>query len=838
MRLSRIIAERFGSLRSATLGPLGDGLTVVLGPNEAGKTSFTTLVRYVLYGYPTKRDAEPDYECDAGKRLGRLVFSDGDSQWALERAEGTHGGPLAISTLAGPDRPELLSEVTRGVSRDSFRVVFGFGLDEMVQIETGRGAGMDILSKLYAAKVGLEVSPSDVRAGLESEASELWRPSGRNPELNALKAKITEVKRQIADLESQASKFAQDQQRLAELDDQLEAARADREAATLRAQELGAAAQKLVDLETRVFEATEQAHLAREEIAQDDQKRAELVIDERLLAVAAELGEVLGESSGFRERLRRSGEQELEMSSLRARAALKLAEAGVGSPEADAADMGPETTAGVERWKTRLVGLESQAAMSRRAADTAKDALEPAWLESDKARRATSGSRLWAPGALMVALGLVIVAVAGVAADLLQAVLGLLVTGTGVALLVRVLRPQTTAPGALSREQVSGTAGAAELAAKRDAAELQQALDEWRTWLSIRGLGHAGEDPTAASLLLGSLKEYRALVADANRIAAARDQELAACAAYRAQLASLTEHVAPALSRLAFEDIPAQAARLSQDLEVARAADLTHRELNTRIANHESVAAQADARLALATEDRLSLLDRVGLGASDALLVATEAAAAKELARAATVAFDKIATDHTALATRLDSEGRDNAMATLRLELAVLDERRDFALERYAVLAVAETLMARTQSFTEQARQPQVVRRASELFESITEGRYVSVSVPSDGGEFIVFDPDSRPRPSSELSTGTAQQLYLALRIALIETLDEVGPGLPVLMDDVLVNFDPERKRGAAKAIRHLAAHRQVVLFTCHPETARLMQEVAPDHSQLTLDRC
>ncbi|MDP2232392.1 MAG: hypothetical protein Q8K89_02060, partial [Actinomycetota bacterium] len=608
--------------------------------------------------------------------------------------------------------------------------------------------------------------------------------------------------------------------------------------ATLRAEELGAAAQKLADLETRIAEATEQAHVARQEMSSDDRKRAVLAVDERLLAVAAELGEVLSESSGFRERLRRSGEQELEISSLRARAALKLTEAGVDATEADAADMGPETTAGVERWKTRLVGLESQAAMSRRAADAAKDVLEPAGPHSDKSRPATSGSHLWAPGALMVALGLVIVVVAGVAADLVQGVLGLLVTGTGIALLLRVLRPQTSTPDALSKEQVAGPAGAAELAAKRDAEELLQASDEWRTWLSVRGLGHAGEDPTAASLLLGSLKEYRALTADADRIAVARDQELAACAAYRAQLASLTEHVTPALSGVAFEDIPAQTARLSQDLEAARGADVARRELGTRIANHEAVAVQADARLALATQDRLSLLDRLGLGASDALLMATEATFAKELARAATVAFDGIATEHTALATRLDNEGRDSAMATLRLELSGLHERRDLALERYAVVAVAEALMARTQSFTEQARQPQVVRRASELFESITEGRYVSVSVPSDGGEFIVFDPDSRPRPSSELSTGTAQQLYLALRIALIETLDEVGPGLPVLMDDVLVNFDPERKRGAAQAIRHLAAHRQVVLFTCHPETALLMQEVAPDHTQLALDRC
>jgi uncharacterized protein YhaN len=145
--------------------------------------------------------------------------------------------------------------------------------------------------------------------------------------------------------------------------------------------------------------------------------------------------------------------------------------------------------------------------------------------------------------------------------------------------------------------------------------------------------------------------------------------------------------------------------------------------------------------------------------------------------------------------------------------------------------------MAITQEYHERTRQPEVIRRASEVFADATAGRYVRLSLPGNG-EFVAYDKAASATPTSRMSTGTVQLLYLALRIALVETLDGIGPGLPVLMDDVLVNFDPERRAGAARAIAGLAAHRQVIVFTCHPETADLLCKTAPGHTVLTMDRC
>ncbi len=64
-------------------------------------------------------------------------------------------------------------------------------------------------------------------------------------------------------------------------------------------------------------------------------------------------------------------------------------------------------------------------------------------------------------------------------------------------------------------------------------------------------------------------------------------------------------------------------------------------------------------------------------------------------------------------------------------------------------------------------------------------------------GELEVIDAVKTVRPPHFLSLGTRQQLYLSLRIALLLSAANVGRGLPVLCDDILVNFDDERRAQA-----------------------------------------
>ena len=141
----------------------------------------------------------------------------------------------------------------------------------------------------------------------------------------------------------------------------------------------------------------------------------------------------------------------------------------------------------------------------------------------------------------------------------------------------------------------------------------------------------------------------------------------------------------------------------------------------------------------------------------------------------------------------------------------------------WAVRAVALRLLEETRSRYERERQPDVVRAAEQHFERITGGRYARIVAPPGDASVRIETAGGEGKITDELSRGTAEQLYLALRFGLIEEFARHAEPLPVVMDDILVNFDADRAARAAAAIRDLADRHQVLYFTCHPWTAELL---------------
>ena len=105
-----------------------------------------------------------------------------------------------------------------------------------------------------------------------------------------------------------------------------------------------------------------------------------------------------------------------------------------------------------------------------------------------------------------------------------------------------------------------------------------------------------------------------------------------------------------------------------------------------------------------------------------------------------------------------------------------------------------------------------------------------------------VMPPQGEPVSPEQLSRGTQEQLYLALRLAYIQDHAAQASPLPVIMDDVLVDFDPGRARRTARILGDLSQGRygprqQILFFTCHPHTAALLREVQPSAPLFLLDK-
>jgi len=154
---------------------------------------------------------------------------------------------------------------------------------------------------------------------------------------------------------------------------------------------------------------------------------------------------------------------------------------------------------------------------------------------------------------------------------------------------------------------------------------------------------------------------------------------------------------------------------------------------------------------------------------------------------------------------------------------------------RMAILA--SELVARTLEQFTRMRQPAVREEASEAFARVTGGAYERILQDEDRENLIVLDRNAEHKRPDELSRGTAEQLYLCLRLGLASEFARRSIALPLIMDDVLVNFDPQRARGMAQELARFSRRHQVLIFTCHPETAQLFTIVAPETMVIGMER-
>ena len=169
-----------------------------------------------------------------------------------------------------------------------------------------------------------------------------------------------------------------------------------------------------------------------------------------------------------------------------------------------------------------------------------------------------------------------------------------------------------------------------------------------------------------------------------------------------------------------------------------------------------------------------------------------------------------------------DVAGLSASEEALRTECAA-------ALLQWRRLCLAERLLGRTLEDFIRDRQPEVLAAASRAFALVTGGRYTQVVQQVQGDAALaVLDRGGARRTPRELSRGTAEQLYLALRLGLAEEFAQRSVALPLVLDDVLVNFDVGRAEAMLRAFyKYLdGGKRQVLLFTCHERTRDLARAV------------
>ena len=168
---------------------------------------------------------------------------------------------------------------------------------------------------------------------------------------------------------------------------------------------------------------------------------------------------------------------------------------------------------------------------------------------------------------------------------------------------------------------------------------------------------------------------------------------------------------------------------------------------------------------------------------------------------------------------------RDGRHAQLRFEREVVASHLKQLAEEWFSVQLAAGAVNQIRAKFERTCQPATLAAASRDLERLTCGKFRNIWTPLGKRQRCLDDDQNDTWLVEQLSGGTREQLFLAIRLALVREFSGKGIELPMVLDDVLVNFDQIRTEAAVDAmIDFTQAGQQILLFTCHLHIADLFE--------------
>ena len=171
--------------------------------------------------------------------------------------------------------------------------------------------------------------------------------------------------------------------------------------------------------------------------------------------------------------------------------------------------------------------------------------------------------------------------------------------------------------------------------------------------------------------------------------------------------------------------------------------------------------------------------------------------------------------------------GEDSRLTVAQLELGCIERRIESAARRWQTLSMASCLLEDVCNTFERERQPETLREASTFLSQLTDGKYTRVWTPLGTNQLKIGDAENKSISLEVLSRGTREAVFIALRLSLAAAYSRRGVMLPLVLDDVLVNFDRDRAVCAARTLQTFAElGHQVMMFTCHQHIVDIFEDI------------
>ncbi len=768
MKIENIHVEGFGVWNDKTWGPLEPGLNVFHGPNETGKSTLMTLIRSILFGFDRRGNARRYEPLNGGTHGGWLDVRVEDRPLRIERKAGRHvRGTVTLYDGESTGTEAELEKLLAGTTRTLYHNVFAFGLEELEQFHTLQDT--EVAQHISGAGLGIGASKwASVQRDIDARQSALFLPRGQNGSINVALKELEAVREDLDRTEHQPEEYW-----------------AAHEAKIRLAAELNALEEIAADLRQRAS-----AYEKRLKSRPNIERRKNIENTLGTLPIVEEFPD------GGVERLTMLRNQiqtlQAEMESTRREADQRRLRRMDLKSQAD-----PEGQERLSRAIEKMRALVPKMDASRRIYEASIDRLDATSQESEAHNTALSGLRPPSRFAVFGFIALIWAGTAGIAlAGHLFAALALL------AVSLSPLWWYRRRASAFTVQQMKASDCAERLNAWRN--EVRRVADEAREIeAEVRRLtGKPEVMQEDIDLRVAEVERLSKIAEELRRVedSVVRSEE---------DLRRIGNQEAERKGEIGALLADAKAASEQEFLERGEAWKLRQQLLNEL------------ERIPVEAPEPAMLFDVRGneQEAYEATVAELEATRQR---------LDEVRHESGRVDERIfimeRSEERSRTLARQELILAKIDA----SSEMWAVLTLCKTLLDETRKIYETERQPEVLRQASAFYNDMTDGRYLRVIAPLDGGDIQVERSDGVRLAPELLSRGTAEQLYLAMRLALVREYAGHMDPLPVVFDDVFVNFDPERTRNTLRAVGKLAETHQILLFTCHPHVVGLVEEVVP----------
>lgn len=797
MKINRVHIDGFGKWHDQDFN-FEDNPTVVFGHNEAGKTTLANFILSILFGFADGRGKNRFQQYlpkDGAAYGGSLTINQNGQEYTIKRTKGKNGGKVTITDINGHHKPvSFLNQLIGPLDRDLYRAIYSFGNQDLITDDLDQATVEQQLQQVGAVGSQEWLAQSNK---LAKQADELYKPRGRKqPVVKHLK-EYQELRGRLADARDQYAEYQQLQQQVQSLTSQqqrLATQRPDCKQQVAKLEHL----QRLWPV-YRNWQAGQQKNQLRHEMSDETIAKVQ--------GLQTSLAEVQRQLKANQETVARlSGQQ-----------------AGLANEQVQDYQ---NNKVKYQQLKDQLLTLQMkmQNQSSQQLADWQREQSQieeryhrqplPAPLgENDLFKLhtllETTTSSQKAPVLALSLVGVTLFIIGLAVHTLLLTVLGLVIAIAG-----GVWYYWTNYQSAKSQTAAIHRFGK------------QHGLSAFPTnqWITMQADLHRYQElqrqvQVSHQATVSLTKQFQTLRQQLPRFVQGSDDD-ALINNYRQWLVQI-------------EDQTQQANQLGRELsrEQKQVVDLQNRQstmekqlsayyqqVDVHDANEFShylatrAAAQKQAVTQSAYDQQLSDQDKQQLARYDneADLSQNLTAAHQKLA-ANQQQSEEIVTKLAHLKVTIEDLVKNGTYSQLQqeqanLETVIWQESRQWLTYQLAIKWIQHALQLASAD-----RFPKIVHQAEQFFTTLTNKHYSQILLNDEGIQ--VIDDHQQTYQVEELSLGTAEQLFIALRLGFIMVIaDQLK--LPILIDDGFVNFDQVRRHKMMAILNQLAVNQQVIYFT------------------------